>query len=95
MGEKQPKQSSPLKLGHGVGKGKMMGKGPITQGDVYCLLTHKDYVIRMVDSIIKETDIDPYANQTTEDLGALGLFDLTRVCSFSQTILHFICPSFP
>ena len=71
-----------------------MGKGPVTQGAVCRLLTHKDHAIEMVDSVIKETDLDPCANQTTEDLKASSLFDLLRVCSFSQTILHFICPFF-
>ena len=71
-----------------------MGKGPVAQGAVCRLLTHKDHAIEMVDSVIKKTDLDPCANQTTEDLMASGLFDLFRVCSFSQTILHFICPFF-
>jgi len=41
----------------------------------------------MIESIIKETDLDPCAEQLTEDLGASGLFDLARVC-FSY-ILHY------
>ncbi|KAK9994149.1 hypothetical protein SO802_023852 [Lithocarpus litseifolius] len=32
----------------------------------------------MVESIIKEMDVDPCAEQETEDLGAPGLFDLSR-----------------
>ena len=35
----------------------------------------------MVKSIIKETDVDPCAEQETEDLGVSSLFDLSRVCS--------------
>lgn len=40
----------------------------------------KEYAFEMVDSIIKETDLDPCADQTTEDLRASGLFDMSRVC---------------
>ena len=47
---------------HKVGKGLMMGKGLVTQGDVCRLLTHKDHAVEMVDLIIKETDLDPCAN---------------------------------
>nr|POF23756.1 hypothetical protein CFP56_13693 [Quercus suber] len=32
----------------------------------------------MIESIIKETDLDPCAKQTVEDLGTLGLFDLSK-----------------
>nr|POE52703.1 hypothetical protein CFP56_17656 [Quercus suber] len=56
----------------------MMRKGPATQGAIRRLLTHKQYTVEMVHSIIKETDLNPCADQTTEDLGALGLFDLSR-----------------
>lgn len=42
----------------------------------------------MVELIIKEMDLDPYVEQTTKDLGALGLFDLSRICFFSQTLFH-------
>ena len=55
---------------------------PITQG-THHLLTHKGYAVKMVESINKEMDLDPYVEQETEDLGALGLFDLSRVFSFS------------
>ena len=80
VGEKQPKQPSSPKPSHGVCKGLITGKGPITQEAVHRLLMHKDYAVEMVDSIIKETDLDPCANQTTEDLGVSSLFDLSRVC---------------
>ena len=55
---------------------------------------HKDHAVEMVDSIIKETNLNLCANQTTKDLGVSGLFDLSRVCSFSQTILHLFVHSF-
>jgi len=59
----------------------MTGKGPVALGAVRRILTHKDYAVEMVNSIIKETNLDPCADQTTEDLGAFGLFDLSRVRS--------------
>ena len=59
-GEKQSKKSSPPKLSHGTGKGLMTLSGPDTQG-THRLLTHKGYAVEMVESIIKETDVDPCA----------------------------------
>lgn len=50
-------------------------------GPVQQLITHKYYVVKLVDSIIKETNLDPCAKQSLEDLGASGLFELSRVCS--------------
>ena len=35
----------------------------------------------MFDLIIKEMDLDPCAKQTTKDMGASGLFDLSKACS--------------
>lgn len=67
----------------------MIGKGPVVSDSVQKLLTHKDYVVRMVNSIIKETELDPCAGYTTEDLGASSLYDLSRVC-----ICHFEFASF-
>lgn len=58
----------------------MTGKGPIAQGVIRCLLTHKEHAVEVVESIIKEMDLDPCAEQTIEDLGSLGLFSLSRVC---------------
>ena len=46
----------------------------------------------MVESIIKERDLDPCAEQTTEDLGVSGLFDLSRV-RFSQSFFHSVVHS--
>ena len=37
----------------------MTGKGPIAQGVVHRLLMHKEHAVEMVQSIIKETDLDP------------------------------------
>ena len=47
----------------------------------------------MVESIIKETNLDPCVEQTTEDLGASGLFDLSRV-RFSLTLFYSFVHSF-
>ena len=78
VGDKQ-KKSSPPKPSHGAGKGLMMAMGPITQGTVHRLLMHKEHAVEMVESIIKDTDLDPCAKQMTEELGASSLFDLSRV----------------
>ena len=88
LGDKQPKKLSPLKPSHGAGKGLMTTIGPITQG-TRRLLTHKGYAVKMVESIIKETNLDPYTEQETEDLEASGLFDLSRVCSFPR-LFYFV-----
>ena len=40
----------------------MTGKGPVAPSAVCKMLTHKDYAVEMVDSIIKETDLDPYTD---------------------------------
>ena len=87
-GEKLPKKLSPPKLGHGAGKGLMTTAGPITQGLDRRLLTHKDYAIEMIESIIKDKDVDPCAEQMTEELGVSGLFDLARVRFFLFVFLH-------
>ena len=58
VGDK-PKKSSPLKPSHGVGKGLMMSIGPITQGSVHRLLAHKEHAVEVMESIIKDTNMDP------------------------------------
>ena len=87
-GNKQPKKLSLSKPSHGDGKGLMMAMGPVTQG-TYRLLTHKGYAIKMIESIIKEMDLDPCTKQETEDFGVSGLFDLSRVCSFPR-LFYFV-----
>ena len=52
------KKSSPPKPNHGAGKGLMTSTSLVTQG-THRLLTHKGYTIEIVESIIKETDVDP------------------------------------
>ena len=91
-GEKPPKKPSPPKSKHGAGKGLMTMSSPVTQDPKRRLLTYKDYALEMIESIIKDKDVDPCAEQATIDLGALGLFDLTRVRSFlCFSIYSFLC----
>ena len=73
------KEKSPLKPSHGAGKGVMTSSGPVNE-DPYRLLTHKDYAVGEVESLIKPTDIEPCDQLGMEDLGASTLFDFTRVC---------------
>ena len=70
-----PKKPSP-KPSHGVGKGLMTLSGPVTQEPNRRLLTHKEYAVKVIKSIIKDTDVDPCAEQMTEELRASGLFDI-------------------
>jgi len=65
---------------HGVGKGLMTRKGPIAPSPVQRLVTHKDYAIEMVTSIIKEMDLDPSGEHSSEDFRASGLYNLSWVC---------------
>ena len=74
-----PSKKSPSKSGHGAGKGVMTSSGPVIEGP-RSLLTHKDYAVEGVESLIKETDLDPCAQLGTEDLGASAFFDIARVC---------------
>ena len=88
-GDKLLKKSLPPKPSHGASKGLMTTLGPVTQGLDHLLLTHKDYAIEVIESIIKDKDVDPYAEQMTEELGASGLFDLARVLLFPFFFLSF------
>ena len=81
FGDKQQKSPSPPKLPrHELGKDLMTGKGLIALDLVHRLITHQDYIVEMVNSIMKKTDLDPCAEQSSEDLGAFSLFNLSRVC---------------
>ena len=62
-GDKQPKQPSLPKPSHGIGKGLMMEKVLVAQGAIRRLLTHTEHVVEMVESIIKETDLDPWPSR--------------------------------
>ena len=57
----------------------MTGKGPAVHGPVQRLVTHNDYAIEMVNSIIKEMDMDVCGEHTLEDLGVSSLYHLLRV----------------
>ena len=78
----KPKKSLPPKTSHGAGKGLMMAIGPVTQETICRLLTNKEHVVEMDESIIKDTDLDPCAEQTTKELEASSLFYLSRVRPF-------------
>ena len=67
--------------------------GPVTQGTVRRLFTHKEHVIEMIESIIKEMDLDLCVEQMIEELGASSLFDLSRVRHFFQTFFYFVVHS--
>lgn len=60
----------------------MTSKGPVVSDTVQRLITHKEYVVEMVNSIIKKTNLDPCGVHTMEDLGDSGLYDLSRVRSY-------------
>ncbi|KAL0013731.1 hypothetical protein SO802_000800 [Lithocarpus litseifolius] len=67
------KDDRPFKKGLGVLAGLMIAIGLINQGPVRCHLTHKEHAVEMVESIIKEVDLDPRAKEMTEDLGVSGI----------------------
>jgi len=83
-----PKKPSPPK--HGADKGLMTSSSPVTKGIDRRLLTHKDYAVEMMESIIKDQDVDPCTEQGTEELGSSGLFDLAWVCPFLSSLYLFI-----
>ena len=56
----------------------MTATGPVVEGPCL-LLTHKDYAIEEVESLIKLTDMESCVELGTEELEASALFDLTRV----------------
>ena len=89
-GDKFLKKPSPPKPSHKAGKGLMMTSGPVTQGPDHHLLTHKDYVVEVIETIIKDKDMDLCVEQTTEELGASGLFDLIWVCFFLSFFPYFL-----
>ena len=60
----------------------MTSTGPIVEGPRR-LLTHKDYAVEEVQTLLKPTDVNPCAELGTEELGVSALFDLTRVNLFS------------
>ena len=90
LGDASSKGKSALKPSHGAGKGAMTSSGPDPEGPS-CLLTHKAYAVREVGSFVKPTDHEPCDLVGTEDLGALALFDITRVCfSFTSSVWFYL-----
>ena len=92
LGDEHLKKKSPPKSSRGAGKGVMTSSGPVIEGP-HRLLTHKDYAIEGVESLIKPTDIEPCDQLGTKDLGASALFDLTWVGLLSWLILSRLFPS--
>ena len=83
-----PKEKSALKPSHGAGKGEMTSFGLVPEGPS-CLLTHKAYAVEKVGSFVKPTDIEPCDLVGIKDLGASALFDITRVCLLSTSLVWF------
>ena len=89
-GDASPKGKSSLKPSHGAGKGVMTSSGPVLEG-TSCLLTHKAYAVREVGFFVKPTDLKPCDLVGTEDLGALALFDITKVyLLFTRSIWFYL-----
>ena len=85
-GNASSKEKSALKPSHGAGKRAMTSFGPVPEGPS-CLLTHKAYAVGEVGSFVKSIDIEPCDLVGTEDLGASALFDITRVCLLSTSLV--------
>ena len=93
-GDKLPKKPLPPKPSHGVGKRLMTTSGPVSQGPDHRLLSHKDYAVEMIESIIKDKDVDLCAEQMMKELRLSSLFYLARVrlflFSFSFLFIHYL-----
>ncbi|KAK9997607.1 hypothetical protein SO802_022293 [Lithocarpus litseifolius] len=74
--------SKPPSPKHGVGKGLMSARGPAIPEEGRCILTQKGYALEQLDSILGKEEADSCANQSVQELGDSGLFDLARVCAF-------------
>ena len=83
LGIRAPRSHLPSQV---LGKGMMTSAGPIIGGP-RCLLTHKDYAVKEVKTLIKPMDVDPCAELGIKELGESALFYLTRVSSLPQLIL--------
>lgn len=71
----------------------MMGKGLIVPGSVQWLVNHKDYAVKMVNSIIKDMNLDPCGKHSSGDLGILVFMTCHRYAfvSFSVCFNHHFC----
>ena len=65
----------------------MMGKGPVAPGPVQKHVTHKDYAVEMVTSIIKEMNLNPCGEHISEDLGASGLYNCQGYVPITYIVL--------
>nr|POE53886.1 hypothetical protein CFP56_27572 [Quercus suber] len=98
--EDQP-QKSPSPPCHGTDKGLMSAHGLVVSSSIQRLVSHKDYAVEMVNSIIKDTDLDECGEHANEDLGVSGLFDLARAmvrmkalqarCETKEGVVHRQC----
>lgn len=50
----------------------MSAHGLIVSGPVQRMVSHKGYAVEMVNSIIKDMDLDEYGEHATKDLGPLA-----------------------
>lgn len=66
----------------------MMGKSLVVFGPIQRLVTHKDYAVEMINSIIKGANLDACGEHTLKDLGAFSFYDLLRVCIRQFFVLH-------
>ena len=66
----------------------MTSSGPVSEGPSF-LLTHKAYAVAEVGSFVKPTDIETCDLVGMEELGALALFDITRVRLLSISLVWF------
>ena len=66
----------------------MSAQGPINFGLIQRLVSHREYAVEMVNSIIKDTDLDKCGEHATKDLGVSSFFDLARI-SIHRVYFHF------
>ena len=66
----------------------MSAQGPIIFGLIQRLVSHREYAVEMVNSIIKDTDLDKCGEHATKDLGVSSFFDLARI-SIHRVYFHF------
>ena len=91
-------QKVPTPPRHGAGKGLMIAQGPISSNPIQRLVSHKENAEEMVNSIIKDMDMDECVNHVTEELGVSGLFNLVGVSIhwlFFSFFFFFFCNYHP
>ena len=57
----------------------MLAHGPVVSGPIQRLVSHREYAVEMVNSIIKDTNLDKCGEHATKDLGVSSFFDLARI----------------